>query len=130
MYTKKKLKDLEACTPKSVGNVKRKIEDNQKEILEDSNILKKRKPEDNIDRQKTSPIVEARKSLAKFKFKFSKSNLTLENAPLAAESENFQGFKVLKLLSIVEKIKCKEVLERASQAEKPSLASTANLQRV
>ena len=59
-YTKEKLKDLEACMPKSVGNVKRKREDNQKEIMEDSIIVKKkRKPEDNLDSLENPPKLKA-----------------------------------------------------------------------
>ena len=44
-YTKQRLKDLEACTPKSGEKMKRKREkeDNLKENLEDSHVLKKLK---------------------------------------------------------------------------------------
>ena len=74
------LKDLEACTPKSGEKMKRKREDNLKEKLEDN--------------------IEARTSSAKLQFKCSKSNSTLQNTPLAVESDKFQGGKVLKIASI------------------------------
>ena len=45
---------------------------------------------------------------------------------MAAENDKFQGGKVLKIASIFEKIKYKEVLERVSPAVNPSLASIAN----
>ena len=91
VYTSDKLRDLEACMPKSV---KRKREDYLKESLEDKITRNmRRKEEDNSDILKTSPTIEASAKSSKLKPKNYNQDSKLENAPLAATDVNFKGGK-------------------------------------
>ena len=59
-YTKEKLKEFGGMSAKVSWKCERKREDNQKEIMEDSIIVKKkRKPEDNLDSLENPPKLKA-----------------------------------------------------------------------